>query len=481
MVLISIVAILAATMTGPVSDRAALERLCKPLRNGAAVDLQGQRFVAEQDRDPARPVTAIDARQSMLLLPDRRFLLRTSTIYPGGIEFRFRTIGTRYDEKTIDELGWRDGDVLAIDDAASAARDDADLRMLVPGMLACDALARRTGEIGAAGFPDLAGRAVALTLDVDGNLTTARVGEESYTYAAWQGTGANRQPGRIERMRGTRMLARWNDVRIRAASSGDTRLLSLPKGYRLAEPPRPLHATPLGDGAYRVDGAPSGYHTGFIVGGAGIAVFDAPVSVAEAKAVRALIERVAPGKRVAYVVVSHVHADHIAGLPAYADAEILVGTGGSVAIQRQLGGDLALRVREVRTGETIDLGERTVRLEPLPSAHALTMLVGFDVRSGTLFQGDLFYIPERGGVTPAFATGRELLTFVEAADLPARAIVGVHGRTGTLNELRAAVASRPTDSNRGGIGTQMSQSKGSEIVEGVEYRAHDDANASTRR
>jgi glyoxylase-like metal-dependent hydrolase (beta-lactamase superfamily II) len=75
-----------------------------------------------------------------------------------------------------------------------------------------------------------------------------------------------------------------------------------------------LRATSLGHGAYRIDGAPSGYHTGFVVGTNAVAIFDAPISPAEAQRVRAVIERTAPGRRITHVVASHTHRDHIAGL-----------------------------------------------------------------------------------------------------------------------------------------------------------------------
>ena len=141
-----------------------LRGLCGPFaRTGASVGLSGHRYAPEQARDPDEAVAIIDARQSMLLLPGGHFLLRTSTLYPGEIEFRFRTIGSPAGEKTVDELGWRDGDVLSLDDAPASAADNADLHMLVPSLLACDALAggaRRNGK--ALIFRDDAGREVRL-------------------------------------------------------------------------------------------------------------------------------------------------------------------------------------------------------------------------------------------------------------------------------------------------------------------------------
>ncbi|MGX5731340.1 MBL fold metallo-hydrolase [Pseudoxanthomonas beigongshangi] len=450
-----LLAVLAASTPSP-GER--LDGLCAPLRQGVAIDLAGTSYRPEQAHAPDEPLASVDARQSMLLLADGRFLLRTSNLYPGDIEFRYRTLGDRGGERTIDELGWRDGDSLQQDDAATAARDLADLRMLAPGLLACDAIAGNPGKLpteGVISFKDGAGREVTLAFDASGDLASAKRGDDLYRYEGWRTDTSIRLPATIIHSRDGRERERWTRVRARPARAADTALLSLPDGHRPADPAPPLHATLLGDGAYRVDGAPSGYHTGFVVGTKGIVLFDAPIDVDEARAVRAVIEKTAPGRAITHVVISHVHGDHVAGLPAHADAEVLVGAGGTAALRRQLGDRLPARVREVTQAETLELGDRGIRVLPIASGHATTMLVGFDPASGTLFQGDLFYLPERGAVPAAFSTGRELVDLIDGAALDVRAIVGVHGRSGTPADLRDAVARIPARNDRGCVGEQM--------------------------
>nr|WP_295382599.1 MBL fold metallo-hydrolase [Pseudoxanthomonas sp.] len=445
-----------AAAASPQADR--LESLCAPLRQGVAMDLAGISYRPEQAYAPGDAVATVDARQSMLLLPDGRFLLRTSNLYPGDIEFRYRTLGDRGGERTIDELGWRDGDTLQQDDAVTVARDLADLRMLAPGLLACDAIEQHRGKPAAGDaivFKDGAGRDVTLAFDASGDPASAQRDADLYRYEDWSAQDGVRIPARVVHLREGRERERWTVVRARPARSGDTALLSLPDGHRPADPSPPLHATPLGQGAYRIDGAPSGYHTGFVVGEKGIVLFDAPIDVDEARRVRAVIEKTAPGRAITHVVVSHVHGDHVAGLPAYAEAEVRVGAGGVTALRRQLGDRLPPRVREVREAETINLGDRRVQVLPLASDHAATMLVGFDPASGTLFQGDLFYLPERGPVPVAFTTGRELVALIESAHLDVRTLVGVHGRSGTPADLRDAVARMPARNDRGCVGEQM--------------------------
>jgi len=440
------------------NGRAVLAELCGTFeQTGAAVDLSGQRYAPEQARDPDTPVATVDARQSMLLLPGGHFLLRTSTLYPGGIEFRFRTIGSPAGEQTIDELGWRDGDVLSLDDAAAATTDDADLRMLVPSLLACDAIARGVRTTGAAlVFRDGAGRDVTMRPGDGRTLASAAVGDEEYRYGDWRPSPHGLQPAQVERLRKQVPVARWSDVRI-APAPGKVEALAMPRGFRPAQPPGRLRATSLGAGAYRIDGAASGYHGGFVVGTNGIALFDAPVGVEEAGLVRAVIEQAAPGRPIAYVVLSHHHGDHLAGLPAYAQAQVIAGAGGGPAIRRQFPSLASLRLREITAPMDLDLGGQTLRVLPVPSGHAATMVAAYAPLSQTLFQGDLFYLPERGPVPAAFQTGLELMALIERERLAVRDIVGVHGRTGTLEDLRRAIALRSSAPNdRGGIGPDTS-------------------------
>lgn len=450
-----------------------LVKACGRYRDGAAVDLRGQRYVREQARDPAEAEAAIDDRQSMLLLPDGRFLLRTSTLYPGPIEFRFRTVGDVRGEDTVDELQWRDGDALSHDDATASVKDAADLRLRLPSLTACDAL-KYGAERVADGwrFSDPVGRAVTLAVRPDGAPAAARRDDGlTYLYDA-------RDPGSIKvtQENSGHVTARWT-LRPRPARAADASLLTIPDGYRSADPPGPLRVAALDDGVYRVDGTPSGYHTGFVVGSREIVLFDAPVGAKEAAAVRALIEQTAPGLAIGHVVISHTHRDHAAGLPAFAEAEVLTGVGGRAALERQLGQAAPTRVREVSTPESLDLGGRIVRLYPLASSrHASTMLVGLDEASGTLFQGDLFYLPERGPTPPAFSTGRELDTLIASERLRVERIVGVHGRTAGLDDLKRALdlAARGVDDHRGCVGFQMSQA-------GAPCRASPAADTISRR
>lgn len=439
---------------------AAIARSCQSLQRGTAIDLIGTRYAPEQAREPQIALGEIDARQSMLLLPDGRFMVRTSTVYPGGIEFRFRTVGTLSGEETIDELGWRDGDALLGDDAKAAAKDLADYRMLVPGLLACMAPTAAQAADRERAWTAADGRAVRIRLNDDGNIAEAAIGNELYRYEDWRSADGVMGPRLITRTREGHVVAKWSDVRLLTGTGADVdeALLKVPTGYRAADATGELRATPLGQGVYRIDGTPSGYHTGFVVGDRSIAIFDAPVGIEEAKSVRAMIEKIAPGRRIAHIVVSHVHGDHVAGLPGYPEAEVITGPGGTTALRRQFPALSEKRIKELDGETSIDLGGRVIEIYPFSSSHSTTMLVGYDLTSRTLFQGDLFYIPERGAVPPAFATGEELQQLIRRQRLKVGLIVGVHGRSGTNADLdQALILKKRQIGDRGGVGYQFSR------------------------
>lgn len=405
--------------------------------------MSGRRYAPEQARDPSTAIATIDASQTLLLADDGRYRLETDTHYPGHIEFRFLTIGSRDGEATVDPMHWREGIEIQRDDAAQARIDGADLHLLSPALLLKDALANHATAVRDADhvvvtYEDEAKRAIKLTIDPShADVIAAEVGKNRYTYGGYRDGEASSQPTRIERFRQSDRIAEWTAVSARPLTAIPPTAFDLPGGYVEKASRGALRATDLGHGAWRVDGTPSGYHTGFVVGDRDIAVFDAPVGIDEATQVKALIQRTVPGKPIAYVVVSHVHGDHVAGLPVYAGdgTRILVGAGAGIALRRQFGDGVAFHLDEVTRDRALDLGHATIVVYPLASTHASTMLVGYAPQARTLFQGDLFYVPEVGPVPPAFEGAGELAGLIAKHKLVVDRIVGVHGRTGDASDL----------------------------------------------
>ncbi|MFZ6732654.1 hypothetical protein ACO0LG_12090 [Undibacterium sp. Ji42W] len=63
----------------------------------------------------------------------------------------------------------------------------------------------------------------------------------------------------------------------------------------------------------------------------------------------------------------------------------------------------------------------------------------------TLFQGDLFYLPEVGPIPPVFDVGLELDSLITQHRLQVQQLVGVHGRSGTFTECKNALELRMTE------------------------------------
>jgi lysophospholipase L1-like esterase/glyoxylase-like metal-dependent hydrolase (beta-lactamase superfamily II) len=432
---------------------AASERALALPANARAVTLtmQGLYVARDQASRPEIPVVEVPDRQNVLLTRDGRYRLESDTVFPGAIRFHYLTIGSPTARQTVDLIRWRDGNEIDRAPPPASAKEFSDLQLLMPALLLADARMRTpqfaiddaSGDVRVT-FRDRADRTSVITIDPTTKLVkAATVGDERYVYEDYSRAGDALQPQRISIYRDSRLKNRWERTTV-AATNIDARAFELPAGYVERTGRGPLRATTLGNGAWRIDGSPSGYHTGFVIGAEAVAVFDAPISRAEAMKVREIIEKTAPGRRLAYVVASHTHSDHVAGLPAYleAGAKALTGRGGGVALRRQFPDIHDSAVEEVTQPRSLDLGGTTVIVHPLASSHAAEMLVSYAPDSRALFQGDLFYLPEAGATPATFEGGEELSRLIAREKLDVGDIVGVHGRSGKMSDLAEGVKRR---------------------------------------
>jgi glyoxylase-like metal-dependent hydrolase (beta-lactamase superfamily II) len=431
----------------------ASENALAPATNVPAIRLtmQGVFHARDQASRPEIPVVELPDRQSVVLARDGRYRLESDTVFPGAIRFHYLTIGSPTAWGSVDLIRWRDGDEIDRTQAPNGAEEFSDLLLLAPGLLLADARTRApqlevddaSGDVRVT-FRDRAGRTSVIAIDPATKLVkAAKAGDRRYVYEDYRQAGDALQPQRISIYRGTHLRSRWERTSV-AATNIEARAFDLPAGYVERAERGPLRATALGHGAYRIDGSPSGYHTGFVVGTDTVAIFDAPIGREEAEKVRAVIEKTAPGRRIAHVVASHTHFDHIAGLPAYlgAGTTVLVGKDGGIALRRQFANLPGSAIEEVSAPRTLDLGGATVILHPLASSHAAEMLVSYAPASRTLFQGDLFYLPEAGPIPATFEGGEELSRLIADHHLDVVDIVGVHGRSGRPADLAEGVKLR---------------------------------------
>ena len=150
---------------------------------------------------------------------------------------------------------------------------------------------------------------------------------------------------------------------------------------------------------------------GFIVGARCVLVFDGGGSLPVGQALLSALREVTD-KPVCYVVISHVHPDHIFGVAALiADGPVIVGHENlrrqlaargkyyRAALERDLGdladgSDIVMPTMTIATGETltVDLGDRLVDVHAWPPAHTDHDLSAFDRSTSTLWLADLLFV-----------------------------------------------------------------------------------------
>ena len=152
----------------------------------------------------------------------------------------------------------------------------------------------------------------------------------------------------------------------------------------------------------------------FVVGSLGVAVIDTGGSFKVGNQLRDAIKKVTD-KPILYVINTHVHPDHIFGNAAFmpkdsneAKPQFVGHEKLDKAMQtrkeaydklniKYLGNDakgseIVLPTLLVKTVETLDLGDRQLKVTAHPNAHTNTDLTLIDTKTQTLFTGDLLFI-----------------------------------------------------------------------------------------
>lgn len=151
-------------------------------------------------------------------------------------------------------------------------------------------------------------------------------------------------------------------------------------------------------------------NSSFIIGAEAVAVIDTGGSYRFGAALRDTIKS-RTDRPIRYIVNTHMHPDHVLGNAAFRldqpefVAHYKMGRGLAAragnylaAARTQLGEDafagteIVLPTRSIENPETIDLGRRTLQLDPQPTAHTDNDLVIFDGLTRTLFPGDLLFV-----------------------------------------------------------------------------------------
>lgn len=150
-------------------------------------------------------------------------------------------------------------------------------------------------------------------------------------------------------------------------------------------------------------------NAGFVVGDDAVAVIDAGGSAAVGRDLLASV-RAVTDLPVRWLILTHMHPDHVLGAPVFVEAGATVI--GHAKLARGLaarrgsyleanaaligpafaGSDVPPAIVPVEAAREIDLGGRPLLLEAHPTAHTDNDLTVLDRATGTLFMGDLLFM-----------------------------------------------------------------------------------------
>ena len=226
-------------------------------------------------------------------------------------------------------------------------------------------------------------------------------------------------------------------------------VFAVPSGLGPTPPPS-TRVTSLGPDVYLV---PNNYQSLFVVFDDYVLVLEGGGSSAQTQNTIARIKEVAPGKPIRYVVATHFHQDHLAGLRSFiAEGATIVTTADARApiealarVRYRLIPDALDRAPRAPVIEVVER-ERTfkdarheVRLYQVgPSPHVGQMLIGYLPRERVLFEGDLLDIPNGDAVAGGDDTA-DFAAKVRALGLTFDRLIPVHGEAGTPADLEKSL------------------------------------------
>ncbi len=183
-------------------------------------------------------------------------------------------------------------------------------------------------------------------------------------------------------------------------------------------------------------------NAGFVVGDEAVAVIDAGGSAAVARDLLASIREVTK-LPVRWLILTHMHPDHVLGAPVFAEAGATVighsklaralaaRRGSYLEANARLigpafaGSGLPAEIVPVERTREIDLGGRVLLLEAQPTAHTDNDLTVLDRATGTLFLGDLLFMGHLPALDGSIAGWLDVVEALRRRDV-ARVVPG-HG------------------------------------------------------
>ena len=283
----------------------------------------------------------------------------------------------------------------------------------------------------------------------------------SYTYSGYRTEQGIPVPSRLVERRNGELIR--DDTLAVALNSrpADSLFVAPTSGFAEGGPttgPEGEAIRKLADNVWLLQQLPGGNRVMFVAFRDYVLVLEAPTPQFAATAVMDAVKKTVPGKPIRYVAFSHAHDDHAGGLRPYiAEGITIVTTPKTRSFVDRVAKakhtlrpdalDLAPRAAVVETftkKRVFTDGDMTVELHDIgPTSHVDEIVMAYLPKQKLIFQGDLVILPARGDVPPANALTAEFAKSIERLGLDVETIAGVHGRVGTLTDIREAVAKRP--------------------------------------
>lgn len=251
--------------------------------------------------------------------------------------------------------------------------------------------------------------------------------------------------------------------RISINPKNSTHSLEIPAGFSPATPssdPPKMQTRRIADDVYLLENlAGRDYNVMFADLGDFLIVFEAPIDIWASKIAIEEIRKVFPKKPIKYLMVTHFHDDHAAGIRRYmADDAIIITTPGNRAYFQTVG-----RLRHTFHSESSLLKALQPKFEIVqnryheikgknlsvqfldlgPTPHVDEIIVAYIPERNILFQGDLFRVPVNKGEPEALRDeGTVLYQKIKDGQLKVSQLVGAHGPIGDMSDLETALQLR---------------------------------------
>jgi len=254
-------------------------------------------------------------------------------------------------------------------------------------------------------------------------------------------------------------------------------------GPEVGGPRQPITLRELAKDVYYVSAIETGsiffYSSLFVAFKDYVLVIESPLNDNVSQAIIAKIKETVPGKPIRYLVPTHYHVDHTAGVRGYiAEGSTVVTTPGNRkfvetlgAIAHPLNPDRLSREPRPVSVETFTRkrvftdGEHVVELYDVgPTPHVDEMVIAYFPREKLAFVSDLFLVSYSGRNGPAEPSTVLFNDKIRELGLQVETIAGGHGRIGTMDELRQSLGERPAPSTEASAPSQPQPGRAPELV-----------------